>query len=435
MIHLITSFYITHFNSEKNNDRNNELQTALNNNLFNPLIDKVHLYIDNNEALEYIQNLNNSKIIIISINYKPLYSDFFNYANTNLSEHICMITNSDIYLHECDINILNKLNDSNMVYALTRHENDLSCVQIQHFVGSHDSFLFKSPVNIDINDITHPQDVWGAENVICYELKKKNIPIKNPCYQIKIVHLHSSWLRNSNRIRINQTRSSSCRPEIIEKISVIIPTYNNFASLLNTINSIKKQTYINIEIIVVNNCSTEKEYYNYDWSKNDIIHLKEVLTNKGDFYNLGIDVSTGKYIAFCKDTDIWFPKKLELQQNEMIKTNCKMSSTDGLIGNGVYDSNKIYKKYNAEYYYEKLKNIYKKKGSPHLDKGFPKIWNLDFLKIHNCIINSSVIIHRDIINKTGKFVSSKGEEYNYWLRVLEHTNNVYLHDICFYYKL
>lgn len=45
------------------------------------------------------------------------------------------------------------------------------------------------------------------------------------------------------------------------------------------------------------------------------------------------------------------------------------------------------------------------------------------------------MIHRDIINKTGKFIISKGEEYNYWLRVLEHTNNVYIEDICFYYKL
>lgn len=55
-----------------------------------------------------------------------------------------------------------------------------------------------------------------------------------------------------------------------------------------------------------------------------------------------------------------------------------MSSTDGLIGYGVYDCNQIYKKYNAEYYYDALKNIYKKKESPYLDKGIPKIWNLDF---------------------------------------------------------
>lgn len=46
----------------------------------------------------------------------------------------------------------------------------------------------------------------------------------------------------------------------MDKVSVIIPTYNRFKYLLNTIKSIKEQTYLNIEIIVVNDKSTEKEY-------------------------------------------------------------------------------------------------------------------------------------------------------------------------------
>ncbi len=46
----------------------------------------------------------------------------------------------------------------------------------------------------------------------------------------------------------------------MDKVSVIIPTFNRFNFLMNTINSIKTQTYKNIEIIVVNDCSTEKDY-------------------------------------------------------------------------------------------------------------------------------------------------------------------------------
>ena len=49
----------------------------------------------------------------------------------------------------------------------------------------------------------------------------------------------------------------------MDKVSVIIPTYNRFNYLLNTINSVKNQTYSNIEIIVVNDCSLEIEYYKY----------------------------------------------------------------------------------------------------------------------------------------------------------------------------
>ena len=49
----------------------------------------------------------------------------------------------------------------------------------------------------------------------------------------------------------------------MEKVSVIIPTFNRFKYLLNTIESVKKQTYNNLEIIVVNDKSIQKEYYNY----------------------------------------------------------------------------------------------------------------------------------------------------------------------------
>ena len=47
----------------------------------------------------------------------------------------------------------------------------------------------------------------------------------------------------------------------MEKVTAIIPTFNRFKYLINTIKSIKEQTYPNMEIIVVNGCSTEKEYY------------------------------------------------------------------------------------------------------------------------------------------------------------------------------
>ena len=227
------------------------------------------------------------------------------------------------------------------------------------------------------------------------------------------------------------------------KVSVIIPTYNRFNYLLNTIKSVKEQTYKNLEIIVVNDRSTQEEYYNYDWSGNGIIIIHLDKNSKDTFgfacpggyqRNFGIKKSTGKYIAFCDDDDIWFTKKLELQINAMEKSGCKMSSTDGLIGNGTYDKNKKYKKYNAEHYYNTLQNIYRRRNSNLLENGFPEIWTLDFLKIHNCMICSSVIIDKEIINKVGDFiVARRSEDYEYWLRALQYTNSIYVTDICFYY--
>jgi glycosyltransferase involved in cell wall biosynthesis len=230
----------------------------------------------------------------------------------------------------------------------------------------------------------------------------------------------------------------------MDKVSVIIPTFNRFKYLLNAIKSIKEQTYTNIEIIVVNDCSTEEEYYTYDWKENsiNIIHLKENSKKTFGFpcaggyqRNFGIEIANGKYIAFCDDDDLWFPKKIEMQINSMKESGCKMSSTDGLFGSRIYDSSKKYKRYNAETYYNTLQNIFKKKESKLLENGFPTIWNLDFLKIHNCVICSSVIIEKDIIDKVGKF-SIRGtgnEDYDYWIRTLKYTDLFYVNDIGVYY--
>jgi len=229
---------------------------------------------------------------------------------------------------------------------------------------------------------------------------------------------------------------------VMDKVTVIIPTYNRFHNLLNAIDSIKKQTYQNIEIIVVNDCSKQKEYYEYPFDKENIkiIHLdknsKEIFGFACPQRNFAIKEATGKYIAFCDDDDIWFPRKLELQIEAMKKTGCKMSCTDGLIGEGVYNKNVPYKRYNAEHYFETLKNIYRSKGSSFLENGFPEVWMKEFVEIHNCLICSSVIIEKETIDKTGDFIiDSYAEDYEYWKRILQHTNCVYVNDICFYYDL
>lgn len=227
----------------------------------------------------------------------------------------------------------------------------------------------------------------------------------------------------------------------LDKVSVIIPTYNRFSYLLNAINSVKSQSHSNIEIVVVNDCSSQREYYNHDWSDIKIIHLEKNSRELFGFAcaayvrNKGIEASTGKFIAFCDDDDIWLPKKLELQLNAMKKAGCKMSSTDGFVGHGVYNNNIAYKKYNSENCYNTLQNIYRSRGSSLLENGFPEIWSLDFLKIHNCMICSSVIIEKVILDKINNFkiMPPPGEDYDCWLRALEFTNSVYVSDACFYY--
>jgi glycosyltransferase involved in cell wall biosynthesis len=227
-----------------------------------------------------------------------------------------------------------------------------------------------------------------------------------------------------------------------ERVSVIIPSYNRFQYLLNAIDSIKNQTHKDIEIIVINDCSTQKDYYTYSWDDIKVIHLPKnskelfgfVCTNY--VRNQGIYISTGKYIAFCDDDDIWFPRKLEFQVNAMKKSGCKMSSTEGLLGKGVYDPMKKYPLYNTEACYDYIRRKYRNIGSNILENGYPEIWNLAFLKVHNCMITSSVMIEKEIltkINYMNHLPNGTGDDYDCWLHALEHTNSVYVNEVCFYY--
>ena len=226
-------------------------------------------------------------------------------------------------------------------------------------------------------------------------------------------------------------------------VSVVIPTFNRFDILMTTIQSVKAQTYGNIEIIVVNDNSNEGAYYEYDWAVNGIhiIHLesntKEIFGYAcvGHVRNIGIQNSSGKYIAFCDDDDLWFPNKIKLQVDAMKRTGCKMSSTDGLFGVGIYDRSKSYKVYNAEHYYDDLRDIYRLHNSTMLDDGFPEVWDLNFMSVTNCMVCSSVIVEKDILYEIQgmKCTPMAREDYDCWLRALEHTNSVYVKDICFYY--
>lgn len=96
-------------------------------------------------------------------------------------------------------------------------------------------------------------------------------------------------------------------------ISVIIPAYNSAAFIDDALRSVLNQTYKNIEIIIVDDGSTDNTA--------EIIHLhqgvKYLYKENGGVSsarNLGISEAKGEYIAFLDSDDIWIPDKLELQK-------------------------------------------------------------------------------------------------------------------------
>lgn len=228
-----------------------------------------------------------------------------------------------------------------------------------------------------------------------------------------------------------------------DKVTIIIPSYDRFDFLNNAIKSVKEQTYRNVEIIIINDGSTDERYKTINIDGVKVLHQEKNsrilfgFPNINYIRNIGIKHSTGEYIAFLDDDDYWLPRKLELQMKYMKENNCKMSSTEGYIGNGVYDNNNTYKKYLSENFYDGLVVKYKNNGDICYFKNndFPDIWTLDFIKIHNCFVTSSVIFKKDLINDVGMMpeVKPPTEDHKMWLKLLTKTNSMYVKEPCFYY--
>jgi glycosyltransferase involved in cell wall biosynthesis len=100
-------------------------------------------------------------------------------------------------------------------------------------------------------------------------------------------------------------------------ISIIITTYNNATTIDRAIKSGLFQTYKNIEIIIVDDCSVDKtQQLVSKWEEAySNIQYHRFNENKGpnSARNKGIELAKGDYIAFLDADDLWYPKKLEKQ--------------------------------------------------------------------------------------------------------------------------
>ncbi|WP_163195543.1 glycosyltransferase family 2 protein [Clostridium thermarum] len=101
----------------------------------------------------------------------------------------------------------------------------------------------------------------------------------------------------------------------MDKVSVIIPTYNRDKTIERAIKSVLNQTYNNIEIIVVDDNSSDKTCDIVNSIDDDRIKYIKLNSNMGACYarNVGIKQASGNYIAFQDSDDSWHKDKLEKQ--------------------------------------------------------------------------------------------------------------------------
>ncbi len=143
---------------------------------------------------------------------------------------------------------------------------------------------------------------------------------KNYCFEQK-----QKILLNEKYIIIEKMKET--------KVSVIIPFYNRIDKLKNAIESVLTQTHKYLEIILVNDCSTEnieiiKEYINND-ERIKLINLEKNL-GPASARNIGIGNSSGEYIVFLDSDDSFVNDKIKKQLFEMIIRGSNISHTSYL---------------------------------------------------------------------------------------------------------
>ena len=124
-----------------------------------------------------------------------------------------------------------------------------------------------------------------------------------------------------------------------DKISIIVPIYNSEEDLNQCIESIVNQTYNNLEIILVNDGSTDKSVnICKKWESKDdrIILIDKQNEGVARARNDGLKMATGNYIGFVDHDDFIEPKMYETMLNDMYEHNVDivMCSSTGIYENG-----------------------------------------------------------------------------------------------------
>lgn len=202
----------------------------------------------------------------------------------------------------------------------------------------------------------------------------------------------------------------------MDKVSVIIPTWNRSRTIKRAIMSVLKQTCSVYEIFVCDDGSTDN-------SRNIILaiddeRIKWIPGNRVGRpavpRNRGIQRASGNWFAFLDSDDEWLPQKLDKQLQAMKESGCRASCS----------------------------NAYRVTNKSLLLKPFSNytrsLLTYETLIQNNNVICSSVIVHASIFSSIGFFPENKDlvalEDYAFWLRVATQTDFAFVQEPLLFYQ-
>lgn len=128
------------------------------------------------------------------------------------------------------------------------------------------------------------------------------------------------------------------------KISVVIPAFNAEDFISETLSSVLAQSYNDIEILVIDDCSQDAtcEIVEQFIRRDPRIQLHKQKQNSGmpgAMRNIGVSKASGQFIAFIDADDLWHVEKLQLQLDAAESTGARLISSEMLDFNESIDIN------------------------------------------------------------------------------------------------
>ena len=198
-------------------------------------------------------------------------------------------------------------------------------------------------------------------------------------------------------------------------VSVITPTFNCGAYILETIRSVQAQTFDNWEMIIADDCSADdtKEIVGQDCEKDPRIKYVRLKTNSGAAVarTEAMKLAKGNYMAFLDSDDLWKPEKLEKQLAFMEENRYPFTATA----------------------YEKIDESGRK-----LNKIVNVIDRTSYNRLLlDCPIGNSTVMYD--VDKMGKFEVPNIKKRNddaLWLKMLKQEKYIYgLHEVLMEYRV
>lgn len=172
-------------------------------------------------------------------------------------------------------------------------------------------------------------------------------------------------------------------------VSVVIPTFNRSATIAAAIESVLQQTYHDIELIVVDDGSTDGTSQVLRGFGDRVRVVRQANAGPSSARNRGVAAARGCLLAFLDSDDVWLPEKIERQVTLLLRggaaTSCCVCNALLIGGSGAYGTS-----FGAAGVSTAIKSGYWKNPSQILATRF-------------LLFNQVVMVRRDAMQKVGGF--------------------------------